>query len=175
VSTETLSLIVAGLAVAVGPGVTYWLGVRRFDHEQKLADQQDARAVLVQGAEALWVMKNTMRDQLTAFDKALRDGADWPEDTLDRIGELEAKRDAVEAALDVLRIRFAGSNSTVTAYTEAWKAVKGVITVYFLASQESDHGREPYNEAMGLSFDFDRKRDEYLSAAQRAVGVALSD
>ena len=48
-STEILSLIVAALAVVVGPSVSYWLGVRRFAHERELDGRADARSTLAQG------------------------------------------------------------------------------------------------------------------------------
>ncbi len=166
---------VVALVIALGTlGVTYWLGVRRFDHERTLADVEDARSVLAKGAQELWHMKNTMRDQLTAFAKPLGTGKAWPADFGQRIGALEVRRDAVEAELDVLRIRFAEQRAVVVAYTGAFEEVKGLISVYIIA-----HGgqadRESYFEATKRSEAFDRCRNEYLKAAQKAVGVDLSD
>lgn len=37
-STEILSLIIAALAVVIGPITAYKLGVRRFAHERELDD-----------------------------------------------------------------------------------------------------------------------------------------
>lgn len=66
-NTETLTLVIAALAVVVGPFAAYRLGVRRFAHEQELDDRADARSTLPLGALELGRMKAVMKDALTAF------------------------------------------------------------------------------------------------------------
>jgi hypothetical protein len=171
-STSELSLVVAALAVIVGPVTAYKLGVRRFAHERTLADQEDARSILAEGARELWRMKQVMRDQLTDLEEPLTSGENWPGDFGERIGALEERRDAVEAALDVIRIRFAKEHPVVTAYGDAWKAVRGLISVYVIARRDQG-SRENYREAWECSEEFDRCRDTYLAAAEKAVGVEL--
>lgn len=171
-STPELSLVVAALAVVVGPVIAYKLGVRRFSHERTLADQADARLILAEGARELWRMKQVMRDQLTDLEKPLTSGENWPADFGERIGTLEEHRDAVEGASDVIRIRFAKEHAVVTVYTDAWEAVRGLISTYVIARQDRG-SRENYREAWERSEEFDRCRDAYLAAAEKAVGVEL--
>jgi hypothetical protein len=167
--------ILSAVAVAVSAStliVTYRLGVRRFEHERALDDRSDARSILVEGARELWRMKQVMRDQLTDLGAPLRSGENWPTDFGERIGTLEERRDALEAALDVIRIRFAKERSVVVTYTGAWKAVRGLITVYVIT--RSDQGnRESFREARECSEEFDHYQDAYLVAAEKVVGVKL--
>jgi hypothetical protein len=144
VSTADLSLIVAGLAVVVGPAVTYWLGVRRFDHERRqdaakfaherrITDLADVRSALSGGALALHMAKETMRDNLTEFDQPLSSGEDWPDDFGERIRELERRRDEIEAALAALQIRLVEAEPVVVALSEAWKTLRSLISLYTIA------------------------------------------
>jgi hypothetical protein len=162
-----LGLIISSL-VLVG---TVGLGLLRFKHERKLADQEDARKVLADAARELWGMKQTMRDQFTVLGESLSSGT-WPSDFQTRIGQLETQRDAVEAELDVLRIRFAKEQPIVVAYAAAWKAVKGLIGMY-MAGYGGRGSREAYAEAFKQSEVFDDRRDDYLAAAEQAAGLDL--
>lgn len=128
--TEELSLIVAVLAVAVGPAVTYQLGVRRFRHEReqddarfvqerRLADLADVRSALAAGALSLHEAKETMKDNLGDFDSPLSTGEGWPDNFGERIRELERRRDEVEAALADLQIRLIEDQPVVIALLEA--------------------------------------------------------
>jgi hypothetical protein len=98
-STEILSLIVAALAVVVGPAVSYRLGVRRFAHERELDDRADARSSLAHGALELGRMKTVMKDALTAFKEPIAGHGDWPSDFRNYIARLETAKEALESAL----------------------------------------------------------------------------
>lgn len=162
-----LGLIISSL-VLVG---TVGLGLLRFNHERKLADREDARKVLADAARELWRMKQTMRDQFTVLGKSLSSGS-WPSDFQTRIGQLETRRDAVEAELDVLRIRFAKERPIVVAYAAAWETVKGLISMY-MANHGGRGSREAYDETFKQSEVFDDCRADYLAAAQKAAGLDL--
>jgi len=183
-STEELSLIVAALAVIVGPAGAYKLGVRRFTHERELDDRADARSILADGALELGRMKSVMKDVLTKFDKPLNTGEGWPEDFGAEIGRLEKAGEGLEQALAAVRIRFKAGSAVIDELHGALGSARAVITIYFLARQsdvDGGHrreqlerrGREDYLEVMDSSIEFDRHRDAYLVAAQKVVGVDL--
>jgi hypothetical protein len=183
-STETLSLIVAALAVVVGPAGAYALGVRRIAHERELDDRADARSILADGALELGRMKSVMKDALTKFGKPLNTGEGWPDDFDGEIGRLEKAGEGLEQALAAVRIRFEAGGAVIDELHSALVAARSIITIYFLARQSDvggghrreqleRKGREDYLEAMDSSIEFDRHRDAYLVAAQKVVGVEL--
>ncbi len=112
-STEILSLIVAALAVVVGPTVSYRLGARRFVHERELDDRADARSILAEGALELGRLKAVMKDALTKFEKPLNTGEDWPPDSGREIGRLEKGVEGLESALAGVRIRFEEGSAVI--------------------------------------------------------------
>jgi len=185
-STEELSLIVAGLAVVVGPAGAYKLGVRRFVHERELDDRADARSILADGALELGRMKSVMKDALTKFDTPLNTGEGWPDDFGAEIGRLEKAGEGLEQALAAVRIRFKAGSAVIDELHGALVAARSIITIYFLARQSDAggghrrkqlerKGREDHLEVMGTSNEFDRHRDAYLVAAQKVVGVDLGN
>jgi hypothetical protein len=185
VSTAEVSLIVAALAAAgsIGAvGVTYRLGVRRFDHEHKMEDRSDARTVLTEAALELGRMKSKMKDVLTTFSKPLETGEDWPDDYLDEISKLERATEALEAALAAVLVRFKQAEDVSTELQAAVDDVRSLMAVYFLAEKDGDRRRDrrerrneedDHSEALKFSTSFDAHRDAYLAAAQRMVGVQL--
>jgi hypothetical protein len=181
-STEELSLIVAALAVVVGPTISYVLGVRRFSHERELDDRADARSILADGALELGRMKAVMKDALTKFDKPLNTGEDWPADSGKEIGRLEKAVEGLESALAGVRIRFKEGSAVIDELQGALGAARSIISIYFLARRSDEaegrrreqldrRGRDDYVEVMDASVEFDRHRDAYLAAAQKVVGV----
>jgi hypothetical protein len=179
-TTEELSLIVAALAVVVGPVVAYKLGVRRFAHERELDDRADARSILADGA-----LKGVMKDVLTTFTRPLETGEDWPDEYGEEISKLEQAAEDLEAALAAVRIRFDQGSDVVVELDAALAAARSVITVYFLARSDDLAGgnrrerqdrksREDYSEVMQLSLNFDNHKAAYLAAAQKVVGVNLA-
>jgi hypothetical protein len=180
-STEILSLIVAAVAVVVGPFVSYWLGVRRFAHERELEDRADARSTLAQGALELGRMKTVMKKALAAFDGPLAGRGDWPSDFGDYIAKLETAKEAVESALAGIRIRFRDGDAVVNEFDGACSAVTSIISVYWIARGDEFGGgspnesREDSREAWELSQMFDDHKAAYLAAAQKVVGVELGN
>jgi hypothetical protein len=180
-STETLSLIVAALAVVVGPAGAYILGVRRFAHERELDDRADARSALAQGALELGRMKAVMKDALTAFKEPIAGHGDWPADFRDYIGGLETAKEALESELAGIRIRFRGGDAVVSELDGACSAVTSIISVYWIARGDEFGGgspndsREDSREAWELSQKFDDHKAAYIAAAQKVVGVELGD
>jgi len=185
-STEELSLIVAALAVIVGPLGAYKLGVRRFAHERELDDRADARSILAEGALELGRMKGVMKDALTKFDGPLNSGEGWPDDFGIEIGRLEKAGEDLEFALAAVRIRFKAGSAVIEELHKALVAGRSIISVYFLARRSDQaggqrreqldrKGRDDYLEVMEASIEFDQHRDAYLLAAQKVVGVDLGD
>jgi hypothetical protein len=180
-STEELSLIVAALAVIVGPIVSYRLGIRRFAHERDLDDRADARSILAHGALELGRMKTVMKDALTAFKEPIAGKADWPPDFRDYIARLETAKEALESALAEIRIRFRDGDAVVNEFDRACRSVTSIISVYWIARGDEFGGgspndsREDSREAWELSQKFDGHKAAYLAAAQKIVGVELDD
>ncbi len=178
-STEILSLIVAALAVVVGPTVSYWLGVRRFAHERELDDRADARSTLAQGALEMGRMKSAMKEALTDFKEPIAGRGDWPVDFRDYIGRLETAKEALESSLAVIRIRFRDGDAVVNELEGACSAVTSIISVYWIARGDEFGGgspndsREDSREAWELSQKFDDHKAAFLAAAQKVVGVEL--
>lgn len=176
-----MSLIIAALAVVVGPIAAYRLGVRRFAHERALDDRADARSTLVQGALGLGRMETVMKDALTAFKGPIAGHGDWPADFRDYIGGLETAKEALESALAGIRIRFRDGDAVVNELDGACSAVTSIISVYWIARGDEFGGgspndsREDSREAWELSQKFDGHKVAYLAAAQKVVGVELGD
>ncbi len=184
VSTEELSLVVAALAVVVGPVGAYMLGVRRFAHERELDDRNDARSILAEGALELGRMKSTMKDVLTKLGPPLNTGEDWPDDFGNEIGRLETSGEGLELALAAVRIRFKAGSPVIDELNAALVEARKVIVTYVLArhsDQTGGHrrdqldrkGRDDTIEVMDASVEFDQHRDAYLAAAQKVVGASL--
>jgi hypothetical protein len=173
-STETLSLIVAALAVVVGPTASYRLGVRRFAHERELDDRADARSTLAQGALELGRMKGVMKDTLTKFEKALTGGGPWPPDTKEQINTMEAAEEALASALAAVRIRFAHDDEVVIRLEAANDSARSALATYWMAAgTDPDDDHTDYAEAIKFGTLFDSCKDTYLIVAQKAVGVDL--
>lgn len=175
-STETLSLIVAALAVVVGPTVSYRLAVRRFAHERELDDRADARSTLAEGALELGRMKAAMKDTLAKFEKALKGQEPWPPDTKERINEMEVALEALESALAAVRIRFAHDDEIVLRLESAHDSARSALITYWMAAgTEPDDDHTDYAEAIKFGTLFDSCKDTFLIVAQKAVGVKLAD
>jgi|GEM_PF-2707485 len=183
-STEELSLIVAALAVVVGPLGAYMLGVRRFAHERELDDRNDARSILADGALELGRMKSVMKDALTKFGPPLNTGDGWPDDFGEQIEALEKAAEGLELALAAVRIRFEAGSAVIDELNGALEEARKVIITYVLARQSDrtgGHRREQLDRkgrddsigVMDASIEFDQHRDAYLAAAQKVVGVEL--
>lgn len=185
-STEELSLVVAALAVVVGPVGAYMLGVRRFAHERELDDRSDARSILAEGALELGRMKSVMKDALTKFGPPLNTGEDWPDDFGEVIGRLEKGSEGLEQALAAVRIRFEAGSAVIEELNAALIGARKVIITYVLARRSDQtggdrreqldrHGRDDTIGVMDASVEFDQHRNAYLAAAQKVVGVKLDD
>ncbi len=177
-----LGLIVSVLVLVA----TVVLGLLRFKHERMLDDRADARSTLAEGVLELGRLKSVMKDAFTTFTKPLETGEGWPDKYGEEISKLERAAEALEAALAGVRIRFKQDSDVVVELDAALAASRSLITVYFLARGDDlaggnrrerleQKGREDYSEAMQLSVDFDKHRDAFLAAAQKVVGVALTD
>ena len=173
-STEELSLIIAILAVVVGPIATYRLGVRRFAHEREMDDRADARSTLAQGALELGRMKGVMKDTLTKFEKALKGEEPWPPDTKEQINAMEVALEALESALAAVRIRFAHDDEIVIRLEGAHDSARSVLITYWMAAgTEPDDDHTDYADAIKFGTIFDSHKDSYLIVAQKAVGAKL--
>lgn len=184
-STEQLSLVVAALAVVVGPVGAYMLGIRRFVHERELDDRNDARSILAEGALELGRMKGVMKDALTKVGPSLNTGEDRPDDFGAEIGRLEKGGEGLEMALAAVRIRFAAGSPVIEELNAALIEARKVIITYVLAKHSDQaggrrreqldrRGRDDTIELMDASVKFDQHRDAYLAAAQEVVGVNLA-
>jgi hypothetical protein len=182
----TVALVAAAAAIlsaggSIAAAVVAWrLGVERFKHEREQADRSDGREVLAAGALALGQAKGTMKDALTLYEKGLNSGKpeDWPlkDEFYAQLRELEAAKEKLESALAAVRIRFKQTADVVTELAGAVEKLGSVIPVHWLAHQgrgaeEGDGG--DLTEAMSLSTEWDEHRDNYLAAAQVAVGSEL--
>jgi hypothetical protein len=185
-STEELSLVVAALAVVVGPVGAYMLGVRRFAHERELDDRNDARSILAEGALELGRMKSVMKDALSKFGPPLNTGENWPDDFGDEIGRFERSGESLGQALAAVRIRFEVGSPVIEELNAALVAARKVAITYVLARRSDEtggrrreqldrKGRDDTLEVMDASVEFDQHRDAFLAAAQKVVGVRLSD
>jgi hypothetical protein len=180
-STETLSLIIAALAVVVGPLAAYRLAIRRFAHERELDDRADARSTLAQGALELGRMKTVMKEALTVFKEPIAGHGDWPSDFRDYIAGLETAKEALESALAGIRIRFREGDAVANEFDGACRAVTSIISVYVIARGDAFGGgspsdsREDSREAWELSQEFDDHKAAFLAAAQKVAGVQLGD
>jgi len=172
VSTAEASLIVAGVA-ALGSIGAVVVGFRRLRLERELADRRDARNILGDAARELWRLKQAMRDQYGPMTDGLRTGNPVPEYGT-RISSLEERRDAVEGELDVIRIRFANDRAVVATYLEAWKAVKGLLSIY-MSDIGGPGSADAVRDAHAISETFDTARDRFLAAAERSVGAKLDE
>lgn len=173
-STEELSLIVAALAVVVGPLAAYMIGVRRFAHERELDDRNDARSILAQGALELGRMKGVMKDTLAKFEKALRGTEPWPPDTKGQINAMEIAEETLESALAAVRIRFAHDDEIVIRLEGAHDSAHSALITYWMAAgTEPNDDHTDYAEAIKFGTLFDSYKDTYLVVAQKAVGVEL--
>lgn len=163
-STETLSLIIAALAVVVGPTAAYKLGVRRFAHERALDDRTDARSTLAEGALELGRMKGVMKDTLAKFEKALRGEQPWPPETKERINAMEVALEALESALAAVRIRFAHDDEIVIRLEGAHDSARSALITYWMAAgTEPDDDHTDYAEAIKFGTLFDSYKDSYRS------------
>jgi hypothetical protein len=175
-STEELSLIVAALAVVVGPLAAYMHGVRRFAHERELDDRNDARSILAQGALELGRMKGVMKDTLAKFEKALKGAEPWPPDTKGQINAMEVAEEELESALAAVRIRFAHDDEIVIRLEGAHDSARSALITYWTAAgTEPDDDHTDYAEAIKFGALFDSYKDSYLIVAQKAVGVELGN
>ncbi len=119
-------------------------------------------------------MKAVMKETLTDFQVPLRGDADWPVDFGDYIRALEEAKEALESALAATRIRFRQGAEVVVELNGAWESVRSLISVYIIA--HGDRGTDPdkdWHEAWNFSEVFDRHKEAYLNAAQKAAGVKL--
>ena len=165
--------ILSTVAVLISAG-TLIVALGRFRHERKMEDRKDARSTLADGALELGRMKAVMKETLTDFQAPLRGGADWPVDFGDYIGVLEHAREALESALAATRIRFPQGAEVVVELNGAWESVRSLISVYVIA--HGDRASDPdkdWHEAWDFSEAFDRHKEAYLDAAQKAAGVKL--
>jgi hypothetical protein len=185
-STEELSLVVAALAVVVGPIAAYMLGVRRFAHERELDDRNDARSILAEGALGLGRMKSVMKDALSKFGAPLNTGENWPDDFGEEIGRLERAGEGLEQALAAVRIRFEAGSPVIEELNAALVAARKVTLTYVLARHSDETGghrrkqldrkdRDDTIEVWDAGVKFDQHRDAYLAAAQKVVGVKLGE
>ncbi len=174
-STETLSLIIAALAVVVGPTAAYKLGVRRFAHERALDDRTDARSTLAEGALELGRMKGVMKDTLAKFEKALKGEEPWPPETKEQIKAMEVAEEALDSALAAVRIRFAHDDEIVIRLEGAHDSARSALITYWMAAgTEPDDDHTDYAEAIKFGTLFDSCKDSYLIVAQKAVGTTLA-
>ena len=173
----TLGLIVSVLALVA----TMVVGLLRFKHERMLDDRADARLILSAGALELGRMRAALTDALAAFDQPLETGEGWLDDF--EIEKLETAIEALQQSLAGVRIRFKQDSDVALGLDGALAATQSLRDFYFRAKESNAAGgkrrelrdRSDHSEALDFVIEFDRHRDGYLSAAQKAVGVELSD
>jgi hypothetical protein len=175
-ASAAAAIVVASGAIATV--VVGWkLGIRRLAHEREQNDRADGRETLAAGALALAHTKSEMKTALTAYESGLNSNSEWPpyDEFWAQLGKLEAQAEALEAALAAVRIRFDQGAPVVTELAAAVAHLRSLITVYFLAhgDHDADDGGQSLAEALALSEQWDKARDDYLGAAQAAVGVQL--
>jgi hypothetical protein len=172
-----LGLIVSLLALVA----TMVVGLLRFKHERMLDDRADARLTLSAGALELGRMGIALKDALTAFTQPLETDEGWLDDF--EIGMLETAAEALQSSLAGVRIRFKQDSDVVLGLDGALAATQSLMDFYFRARESNIAGggrreqrdRSDYSEAMTFILEFHRHRDDYLFAAQKVVGVDLSD
>jgi hypothetical protein len=167
---------IAAAGGAIAAAVVSWrLGVRRLEHEREQNDRADGRETLAAGALALAHAKSEMKTALTAYESGLNSNSEWPpyDEFWAQLRKLEAQAEALEAALAAVRIRFDQGAPVVTELATAVAHLRSLITVYFLAHGDEDEDGQSLAEALALSEQWDKARDDYLAAAQAAVGVQL--
>jgi hypothetical protein len=175
-ASAVAAIVAAGGAIAAAVG-SWKLGIRRLEHEREQNDRADGRETLAAGALALAHAKSEMKTALTAYESGLNSNSEWPpyEEFWAQLRKLEAQAEALEAALAAVRIRFDQGAPVVTDMAAAVAHLRSLITVYFLAHGEDDGDDDGQSlaEALALSEQWDKARDDYLAAAQAAVGVQL--
>jgi hypothetical protein len=167
------------LALVISAG-TLIVAMRRSSHERKLADLQDARGTLAAGALALGQTKTKLRECYGSFNGPLADLSErWPEDTGSRLSELQDELEDLEAAVAALRIRFDAEHAVVTEAASALEDTRSILILYvrgpgraFNQNRARD-AEEDGEKAWTLSESYDKHKDAYLSAAQKAAGVNL--
>jgi hypothetical protein len=177
----SLGTVIGLIVSVVALLATVILGLLRFRHEQKLADQADARATLAEGALALGHTKTTLDRAQDAFGSAMTTGQHWPEDEEAELRAIDDQVGELERAQAAVRIRFKGDHAAVDALDLAINTAQGIRMQFnLLGLRERPQGDQPpdsYQETTGdvlsLYRQFDRCRDRYLTAAQEAVGVTL--
>lgn len=193
--TEEWSLVVAAVAVVVGPFVAYRVADRGFTESRRLADRGfaetraladrgDARNALTAGALELGRLKAAMKEAFTAFGNAASKG-EWPEDFPDQLGRLQDATDDLEGALAGVRIRFSEEEPVVKELDSALKTSKALIVIYAttrIADLKGDNDwagmpekrADPYGDALTLSQLFDDQKKGFLAAAHKAAGAKLT-
>jgi hypothetical protein len=121
-----------------------------------------------------------MKDALTLYEKGLNSGKpeDWPpkDEFYAQLRELEVAKEKLELALAAVHIRFEQSADVVAELAGPVEKLGSVITVHWLAHQgrgAEQGGSGDLAEAISLSTEWDEHRDNYLAAAQAAVGSKL--
>jgi hypothetical protein len=173
-ASAVAAIVAAGGAIAAAVG-SWKLGLRRLEHEREQNDRADGRETLAAGALALAHAKAEMKTALTICQSGLNSGQEWPPYDMfwAQLHKLEAQAEALEAALAAIRIRFDQDAPVVSTLAAVVANLRSLITVYLLAHEDHDEDGQSLAEALALSEQWDKARDDYLAAAQAAVGVQL--
>jgi hypothetical protein len=168
-----------GLGIALGTLlVTLWLGRSRLKHERVLADLGDARGILAETAAEF----KRLTDAIDACKDALGDtvvqGVDAPSNAEDLVRRAWQHWHATETLRAGIRVRFSDQERVVTIADKACVTARQLI--FSFESFAGPKGTNPefrrdddWETLAGRYEDFIGFRDEYLKAAQTAVGSSL--
>ncbi|MDX6610378.1 MAG: hypothetical protein QOF85_2303 [Solirubrobacterales bacterium] len=161
---------------------TVVLGLLRFKHERKLEDARDARVILADGALELSRLKEALSRAQDAFGPALTTGKNWPEDEEGEFRTLDEHIGALDSAQAAVRIRFKSDDPVVASLDQAQATAHAIRSTYYLldlrvrpqGDQIPDSYQQNMRDALALHRQFDRYRNMFLEAAQKAAGVDLA-
>jgi len=168
-----------GLGIALGTLlVTLWLGRSRLKHERVLADLGDARGILAETAAEFKRLTGALDECKDALGDTVVQGIDAPSNAKDFVKQAWQHWHATETLQAGLRVRFADQAQVVTAAEKACETARELIFSFesFAAPKGTNpefRHDEDWETLTGWYEDFIGHRDEYLKAAQIAVGSSL--
>ncbi len=168
-----------GLGIALGTLlVTLWLGRSRLKHERVLADLGDARGILAETAAEFKRLTDAIDECKDGLGDTVVQGVDAPSNAKDLVRQAWQHWHATETLQAGLRVRFSDQARVVTAADKACETARELI--FRFESFADPKGTNPefrhdddWEILAGWYEDFINCRDEYLKAAQIAVGSTL--
>jgi hypothetical protein len=167
-----------GLGIALGTLlVTLWLGYSRLKHERVLADLGDARSILAETAAEFKRLNDALDECKDALGDTVVQGIDAPTNAQTLVKRAWQHWHAIETLRAGLGVRFSDQERVVTTADEACKTARELIFGFesFAGPKATnrDLQRDDWETLAGWHEGFINCRDEYLKAAQAAVGSSL--